>query len=434
MFQFVRSRLFVAITLFSATHGLLVVGPKFIRSNQNYTLVLTNFNSSLYNVELKVQIDGTTHGGETILNLTRTVDVQQFQNRLVTFEFPNLVPGNYKITLVGQRGFNFYEETDLILKTKSVSGLIQLDKPVFKPGDTVNFRVIVLDSKLKPPANVKTVNVTIQDPRGHVIRKWSAGRLHVGVFENKFDIPPAPLLGMWKITVNDDEEDLVTKSFQVQEYVPSTFEIDVYPTKVPLEKDQALDLTLTAKYFTGNPVQGTAVLHLYLKHGLLDQKKTWQVDGMRQVQLNFKRNLYIYDPQQDVHVNFTFIEEYTNRTLTKYKPITVYQSQYRVELVKESPTFRPGMPYKCDIHVKYQDGTPAANVETEVTIVGCNDEYVKTRTSDKNGMIKQTLLPSADSETINIEVKIDGNDLLDENIDKVEIATDAYVKIELKSQ
>ncbi|XP_058116223.1 thioester-containing protein 1 allele S3-like [Anopheles ziemanni] len=434
MWQFVRSRLLLVITLVSATHGLLVVGPKYIRSNQNYTLVLTNFNSSLGRVDLKVKIDGTTDGGETILGLTKTVDVRRYQNRLVNFELPNLVPGNYKITLDGQRGFSFHKEADLILKTKSVSGLIQLDKPVFKPGDTVNFRVIVLDTNLKPPANVKTVNVTIQDPRGNVIRKWSAGRLHLGVFENKLEIAPTPLMGKFKMSVKIGGEELMTKSFEVKEYVLSTYEIDVYPTKVPLEEDQSLDLTVEAKYFTGKPVQGTAILRLYLSDGILDQTKTWEVYGMGQAQLKFNGLLDFYEPQHDVNINFTFIEKYTNRTLTIYKPITVHKYQYYVELVKDSPAFRPGMPYKCDIHVKYHNGTPAANVETEVTIYGLNDEYIETLTSDKNGVIKQTLIPSADSNTINIEVKIEDNDLLTEDIHRVETNTDAYVKIELKSK
>lgn len=433
MWQFVRSRLLLVITLVSAAHGLLVVGPKYIRSNQNYTLVLTNFNASMGRVDVKVQIDGTTHGGETILGLTRTVDVRRYQNRLVNFEFPDLVPGNYKITLDGQRGFSFHKDAVLTLKTKSVSSLIQLDKPVYKPGDTVNFRVIVLDTDLKPPANVKTVNVTIQDPRGNVIRKWSAGRLHVGVFENKLEIAPTPLLGKFKMTVKVGGEELVTKSFEVKEYVLSTFEIDVYPTQVPMLEENALDLTVEAKYFTGKPVQGTAVLQLYLTaDGMLDQTKTWQVDGVGQAKLNFNGPLDVYEAQHDVQVTFTFIEKYTNRTLTIRKPITMYQNQYSVELVKESPTFRPGIPYKCDIHIKYHNGTPAANVETEVTIVGLDDEYVKTLTSDKNGVIKQTLIPLANS--INIEVKIEDNELLNEDIDKVEVATDAYVKIELKSK
>uniref|UniRef100_A0AAG5DMM7 TEP1-F n=1 Tax=Anopheles atroparvus TaxID=41427 RepID=A0AAG5DMM7_ANOAO len=433
MWQFIKSRILVVIILVGATQGLLVVGPKFIRSNQDYMMVITNFNPDLSKVDLLVRMEGFTDAGANILNLTKSVDVRRNTNRPVDFKLPYLVPGNYKITVDGQRGFSFHKEVVLEFLSKSISSLIQLDKPVYKPGDSVLFRVIVLDTELKPPANVKSVNVAIKDPRGNVIRKWSAGRLHVGVFEAKLEIAPTPLLGIWNISVKVDGEELVSKTFEVKEYVLSTFDVDVSPTTIPLEGDGGLNLTVSANYYFGKPVKGTAMLSLYLENDVLDQTKTWEVDGMGQARLIFKDALVMYENQQDVQVNLTFIEQFTNRTVTKQTPITVYKHMYHVELIKESPQFRPGVPYKCQILLKYHDGTPAKNVEAQVTVEGLDEEFEKTLTSDHNGVIKQTFNPSESTNMMNVVVTIGDNELFNEDIDKVETVTDAYVKIEQKS-
>uniref|UniRef100_A0A182SLG9 Alpha-macroglobulin receptor-binding domain-containing protein n=1 Tax=Anopheles maculatus TaxID=74869 RepID=A0A182SLG9_9DIPT len=137
---------------------ILVVGPKFIRANQEYTLVISNFNSNQAKVDLMLRIAGQTDDGRDVLNITQMVDVRRNMNRMINFNMPaDLSAGNYKITIDGQRGFSFHKEAELVYLNKIVSGLIQVDKPVFKPGDTVQFRVIVLDTELKPPAHLKTI-------------------------------------------------------------------------------------------------------------------------------------------------------------------------------------------------------------------------------------------------------------------------------------
>lgn len=79
-------------------------------------------------------------------------------NQFVNFELPD--PGNYKITMEGQRGFSFRKEAELVFLRKSVSIEKQLDNPAdlkHKPSDSVPFRVIVLDSDDKGFASGRRV-------------------------------------------------------------------------------------------------------------------------------------------------------------------------------------------------------------------------------------------------------------------------------------
>uniref|UniRef100_A0A4Y0BE58 TEP1-F n=1 Tax=Anopheles funestus TaxID=62324 RepID=A0A4Y0BE58_ANOFN len=393
----------MVVIFVGAAHGILVVGPKFIRANQNYTVVVSNFLPHLSKVELMMRLEGEPDDGRTILNVTEIIEVWRRTTKDITFHLPeDLSAGNYRIIIDGQRGFSFHKEVGLVFLSKTISCLIQIDKPVFKPGDTVQFRVIVLDAELKPPSRVKTVHVTIRDPQNNVVRKWSSAELHAGVFENNLQITPTPMLGMWNILVLVDGEVLVYKTFEVKEYVLSSFDVEVVPTDVPLEEHQSLSLTIAANYHFGKPVKGHVKVELYLEDDKRDQVKEFEMSGMGQVTLRFNKRLELFHIQQDVTVKTTFIEQDTNRTVVKESQITVYKHPYRVELIKESPQFRPGKPFKCTLQFRHHDGTPAKGVTGKVEVAKIG--YETTATSDDEGLIKLELNPMENIEKMYITV------------------------------
>uniref|UniRef100_A0A4Y0BEE6 TEP1-F n=1 Tax=Anopheles funestus TaxID=62324 RepID=A0A4Y0BEE6_ANOFN len=380
-----------------------------------------------------LRIEGHTEDGQNVLNITKSVDVRKQMNRVINFNMPKyLSTGYYKITIDGQRGFSFHKEADLVYLSKTVSGLIQIDKPVFKPGDTVQFRVIVLDTELKPPSRVKTVQVMIRDPQNNVVRQWSSARLYAGVFENNLQIAPTSMLGMWNISVLEDGEVLVSKTFEVKKYVLYSFDVEVVPTVIPLEKHQSLNLTIAANYHFGKPVKGHVKVELYLEDDKRDQVKEFDVYGMGQVKLQYADFFTVHQDWEDVRVKTTFVEQYTSRTVVKESQITVYKHPYRVELIKESPQFRPGKPFKCTLQFRYHDGTPAKGVTGKVEVMEVG--YETTGTTDDKGRILLELSPSDSTDTMVIYFSTeDDGFFFNEQVDKVEVLTDAYLKLELKS-
>lgn len=137
----------------------------------------------------------------------------------------------------------------------------------------------MLDSELKPPANVKTVNVKVYDSKRYQIRKWSSASLNVGVFEGKLEIAPSPILGIWNIEVKVDGNHLVSKTFEVKEYVLSGLNVDVFPTRVLLKTHQGVDLTVSAKNVFGQPVSGNVNLTLFVEDTLIKVKESRAVHG-----------------------------------------------------------------------------------------------------------------------------------------------------------
>ncbi|XP_049540001.1 CD109 antigen-like isoform X3 [Anopheles darlingi] len=425
----------VLLSMISVCQAVLIVGPNTLRPSSNYTVVLNNIHQKQGKVDLLVRLDGQDGAGRTLLNLTKPAFLRR-ANKMITFEIPdNAAAGYYKLTINSLGGFVYNEEVELEYLPKSISGLIQLSKPVYKPGDSVQFRVIVLDPDLKPPSGLKMVIVSVQDSVGNNIRKWSDAQLYNGVFEGQLDIAPSPLLGTYNIKVEANNKPLVSKPFEVKEYVLSTFKMDVSPTVTPLEEHQALNLTIAANYYFGKPVIGTVKVQLYDGDNNLELSKTYDVNGMLQVHLPFTTELILFEKQQDFKVNVSFIEQYTNRTVSKEHHITMYKHKYQVTLGKHRPAFYPGSTFQYQLKIENHDGTPAKGVTVHVRIdglqlaIGSEQSY----TSDDTGTIDLPFDSAALTEPADIIVSLNQQEVLHETIERMEQRMDTYITVQSNS-
>lgn len=68
----------------------------------------------------------------------------------ILFQIPALKRDRYNLTAEGISGVEFTNETMLNFEDKEISVLVQTDKSIYKPGDKVNYRILVLDSNLRP--------------------------------------------------------------------------------------------------------------------------------------------------------------------------------------------------------------------------------------------------------------------------------------------
>lgn len=69
--------------------------------------------------------------------------------------------GNYRLNAEGLSGIDFQNERPLSFVSKNASILVQTDKAIYKPGDLVQFRILVLDLYLKPVSSAQLVNIFI---------------------------------------------------------------------------------------------------------------------------------------------------------------------------------------------------------------------------------------------------------------------------------
>uniref|UniRef100_A0A8W7JZM2 TEP1-F n=1 Tax=Anopheles albimanus TaxID=7167 RepID=A0A8W7JZM2_ANOAL len=410
-----------SLILVSLAQELIVVGPNYFTSDRNYTVTI--FNMMNNRVTLEAIMKGIADDGDvTFTKSPKNVAVKSNALEEVVFQIPyNKSTKSGRLSINGKNGFEYRQEVELSYHEKSISGFIQLSKPVYKPGDSVQFRVIVLDRDLRPPSGRKKVTVSVQDSNGNNIRIWSHAPLYNGVFEGQLDIASSPLLGTYNIEVQADGEYLLSKTFDVMEYVLSSFDVNVYTTVTPLEEHQALNLTIEANYYFGKPAIGTAKIDLYLNNDkplLNTQFKTQIARGKANVILPFDEHLNIMNhDSKDVIVNVTFTEQFTNRTITKKFDIVVYKHKYRVAL-EEVPNSYPQRTLK----VEHQDGGPAVGVKLQVK----DDDWIRNFTSDDTGMVR-LLLPS---HTETISVLHAGKEVLNTNIGK---RSSAFINVLLDS-
>lgn len=106
-------------------------------------------------------------------------------------------------------GLKCVHNASLGVETKNVSIFIQTDKAIYKPDETIRFRVLVLDAKLRPvQLDEKSTSflIYIKDADNNRIKQWKNGKLAKGVFSSEFKLSKLPALGNWKIVVEIDEE------------------------------------------------------------------------------------------------------------------------------------------------------------------------------------------------------------------------------------
>jgi CD109 antigen len=119
--------------------------------------------------------------------------------------------------------FKFKKDVKLNMNTKKGSLFIQTDKSIYKPADTVNFRVVVLNEEMRPRENIR-IDIFITDGADNRIKQYDNVKLYKGVYENRLDLSDLVVTGYWNIHVNVDGKKESSKSFEVNEYVLPKFE------------------------------------------------------------------------------------------------------------------------------------------------------------------------------------------------------------------
>jgi CD109 antigen len=313
----------------------------------------------------------------------------------------NLNPGDYRLQAKSLSGIEFDKSVDLDLNTKKFSIFVQTDKSIYKPGDKVQFRVLVLDSSTRPyPA--EDVKIYITDGGRNRIKQFSNVKLFKGVYQNELQLSDSPVLGNWLINIEIDGE-TKSKEFEVAEYVLPKFEVTVDSPAHTTFKDGKIHATVRAKYTYGKPVKGQATISAYpilwlgaIQPFIQDNivRKVIPVDGKGSVDFDIKEELKI-DGEYERYVNIEaiFEEELTGRTQNGSTQATIHKFKYDMSLVKETDSYKPGLPYNVYVKVNYHDGAPVVDKTNPIKIITSYtwDEKNDTETEyflDDNGMAK----------------------------------------------
>ncbi|NLH16164.1 MAG: alpha-2-macroglobulin [Phycisphaerae bacterium] len=136
--------------------------------------------------------------------------------------------------------------------------LIETDKPIYKPGQTIQGRVLVLSNQLQP--RPRPLEVQVSDGKGVKVFRKSLEANAFGVAP--FELPLANELniGTWKITAQSGSASSCV-DVRVEKYVLPRFKVELDTLRDYFLVNEEISGQVKVNYFFGRPVEGTVVIH-----------------------------------------------------------------------------------------------------------------------------------------------------------------------------
>lgn len=189
---------------------------------------------------IKVGITATTYSN------FKVVEVLPYSTELIQFDVDNIKSDHYHLTAEGLSGIVFKNETRLHYSPKKFTVLVQNDKAIYEPGDTMKYRVLVLDANLKPARRFSNVDVHVLDPQKVIVKELLGVQLTSAVYSDEMEFSNFPELGQWSINVDVDGE-VHTKIFEIAEYIVPKFQVDIVTDNDVIYSDGRITATINTK-------------------------------------------------------------------------------------------------------------------------------------------------------------------------------------------
>lgn len=393
--------------------GLAVIGPNKIRPYTPYRVVVSNFLTA--HTSLMIKIVGPGYKQQKRIYVKRDTVKNE------VFKIGNISEGEYCLEInSASPNFRFEENVGLIFNHKTESIFIQLDKPLYKPGDLIKFRIIAIDIDTRPVTHIKTVNVSISDGKRHLITQWPFGKLENGVFESSFQIASSPNLGKWTMIARAGKSE-TRKQFELKEYILPHFHVKVTPGEILIASKKQIILLVEASYTFGGPVKGNITVDLFLEkysnRPSYSNSKT--IEGQTTVEFTLSKEIDL--DQKDVRnikTSVTVVDSLTKRTEIVNSTIPVYENPYNFTISKSKPFLLPGINVTVKLNIKDHNGVPASpnNLATIYFEDDEQNEWSDSKAPNSKGDVEFELTPKNISHLYIKKVKYDTLETPDDNI------------------
>lgn len=280
----------------------------------------------------------------------------------------------------GENSIPYFSESKVEIKQDPLITIIAVEKPVYRPGEIIRFRILCLTHKLKVYKN-KLQRVWIESPNGITIEQWLNVKTNLGLTQFEFNLSEESLLGDWKIKVQHfDKNDFIEKkTFSVKEYILPWFEVNIKQPKEILADTEIVSFEVCAKYSYGAPVKGQVKLELKIK-------SKYHHSGVERPKVNLESKL---DPWTGCSIlNATGAELFLSDSVVQPEKIRVSAVVTESASKKSEKTnatldisysavklkfhcseyFKPGLPYKGKLRVLSPSSQPIVAVDLPIQI------------------------------------------------------------------
>lgn len=130
---------------------------------------------------------------------------------------------------------------------------VYAERDIYRPGERVNFSVIVRDKQWKCPGEVP-LKLKFLLPNGKELRSFRKSLNEQGSLEGNIDIATAAITGSYTLEVYTSNDVLLaSKNFSIEEFVPDRIRVSTQLNKTFLRTGETATLSINAMNFFGPP-------------------------------------------------------------------------------------------------------------------------------------------------------------------------------------
>ncbi|XP_031139391.1 alpha-2-macroglobulin isoform X4 [Sander lucioperca] len=343
--------------------------------------------------------------------------VKQDFYRCLNFQVPTVrtrTVATINVTIQGESAL-MNKKTKILIEPPAFIHIIQTDKPIYKPGQTVQFRIVSMDANFIPVERVYKV-VELQDPNSNRIAQWLDKTIGSGILDLSHPMIPEAVQGSYMITAWTDKGEQISHSFDIKEYVLPKYEVKVHLPSVITILDQEATIRICGKYTYGKPVVGSVKavfcrkpiwFYWYSSSRESDLCKTYELTtdkggcaaqtvSMAEFALNKSNYRDIFEVNAEM-------EEYGTGVILKGSGQTSFSSQIRTVTFEDVPAaYKPGISLEGKVKVIGPDNKAVAD---EAVYLFVSDSQNLTLTTDMAGMASFSLDTALWKDTVTLKAR-----------------------------
>ncbi|XP_077089783.1 alpha-2-macroglobulin [Siphateles boraxobius] len=235
----------------------MVTFPSVIETGSNAKLC-----ASLLKPQESVTMTVSLLDGENgMTQLVQQVSSKPF-HRCFCFQAPRVDGESVQTLKVEVQGkvFRATEERKVMFRRYLPLTFIQTDKPIYNPGQTVNFRVVTMDGKFLPHNQMYNL-VVVEDNNNNRIGQWTNISSTGWILQLSHELNPEAQIGMYTLKAFIGDQ-IISHVFEVKKYVLPRFDVTVNQPQKYSVADVGLKVEACAKYTYGQPVPGQALVEV----------------------------------------------------------------------------------------------------------------------------------------------------------------------------
>jgi alpha-2-macroglobulin len=266
-----------------------------------------------------------------------------------------------------------------------VKGYVYTDRPVYRPGQRVEFKGVLRDAKTYRALSGVRVAVSVKDTNDQEVYKKSLTTDASGAFNDGVQLEIEPAIGNYRIEVSPETNGAESSygSFYVEAYVKPEYQVTVTPSKPRAVQGDKVRVTVDATYLFGGKVSGGRVNYSVTRapyysytyddtvYDGSDDSRDYGSDLVIQeeARLNQQGQLEILLPlERDKEGRATSyrieasVEDESRRTVAGSTRVIAFPSSINVTARTDSYIYRPRTPISVNLETKNLDdkGVPAS--------------------------------------------------------------------------